>query len=186
MDNKTAIIGVNESGKSNILEAIGKLEFLNKLSNYYNSIKNLSVPDEEVQILVQLELKESEMEELCISEDTEKTLLTFRAGRLTTISGTLSHAIAQNEIVKQATEFWDSHTFSDFYNITNDNRNSYSNAVQLIKKCSEEIIPLNQLDILTKNLKKDMENKECVECVKSLKAKLLKIYSMFPIVMYKQ
>ena len=185
-DNKTAIIGVNESGKSNILEAIGKLDFSNKLSNYYNSIKNLSVPEEEVQILVQLELKESEMEELCISEDTKKTLLTFKVGQLTTISGTLSHVIAQNEIVKRATEFWDSHSFSDFYNITNDNRNSYSNAVQLIKKCSEEIIPLNQLDVLTKNLKKDMDNKECVECVRNLKAKLLKIYSMFPVIMYKQ
>lgn len=56
---------------------------------------------------------------------------------MTTISGTLSHVIAQDEIVKRVIEFWDSHTFSDFYNITNDNRNSYSNAIQLIKKCSE-------------------------------------------------
>ncbi len=185
-DNKTAIIGVNESGKSNILEAIGKLDFAGKLTSYYNSIKNLSVPEADIEILVQLYMKENEMQKLGISDDSEKTLLTFMVGKATTISGTLSHAIAHNEIVKRAIEFWDNHDLADFYNITIDNRNSYSNAIQLIKNCSEKIILLNQLDVLTKNLKKDIDTKECVECISQLKAELTKIYSMFPIVIYKQ
>lgn len=185
-DNKTAIIGVNESGKSNILEAIGKLDFLNKLGNYYNGIKNLSAPEEEVAILVQMHMKENEMQQLGVSDDSEKTLLTFKVGQATTISGTLSHIIAQNEIVKRAIEFWDNHALSDFYNITNDNRSSYSNAIQLIRNCSSEIIQLGQLDILNKNLKKDVDTKECIDCVNNLKTEFTKFYSVFPVIMYKQ
>ena len=138
-DNKTAIIGVNESGKSNILEAIGKLDFLSKLGNYYNSIKNLSAPEEDVAILVQMHMKENEMQQLGVSDDSEKTLLTFKVGQATTISGTLSHIIAQNEMVKRAIEFWDNHALTDFYNITNNNRDIYSSAIQLIRNCSSEI-----------------------------------------------
>lgn len=185
-DGKTAIIGVNESGKSNILEAIGKLDFHNKLGNYYNGIKNLAVPEEEVSILVQLHMKENEMQQLGVSDDSEKTLLTFKVGQMTTISGTLSHIIAQNKMVIRAGEFWDNHAITDFYNITTDNRSAYSDAIQLIKNCSDEIIQLSQLDILLRNFKKDVDYKECVGCVNDLKTELTKIYSMFPIIMYKQ
>lgn len=185
-DNKTAIIGVNESGKSNILEAIGKLDFLNKLGNYYNNIKNLSAPEAEITILVELRMKDNEMRELGVSDDSEKSLLTFRVGQATTITGTLSHAISQNEIVKQAIDFWETHNLGDFYNLTNDNRANYLNAVQLIKNCSGEIIPLGQLDTLTKNCKKDIDVKECVDCINRLKAELTRIYSFFPVIMYRQ
>lgn len=183
---KTTIIGVNESGKSNILEAIGKLDFLNKLGNYYNGIKNLSVPEQEVEILIQLDMKENEMERLGVVDDSERTLLTFKVGQATTISGTLSYAISNNDIIKIAVDFWDNNSASDFYYITNENRKSYSDAIYFIKNCSSEIIPLNQLDILFKNFKKDIDSKECVACINGLKEELKKIYSMFPVIMYKQ
>lgn len=99
-DRKTSIIGVNESGKSNILEAIGKLNFVGKLPNYYNSIKNLSAPEEDVKILVELYFNESEMQQFSISGDIENTLLTFEVGKNTIISGGLSRVIACNETIK--------------------------------------------------------------------------------------
>jgi len=185
-DNKTAIIGVNEAGKSNILEAIGKIDFLNKLGNYYNGIKNLSTPEADIEILVQLYMKENEKLQLGVADDSEKTLLTFKVGQRTTISGTLNGVIARNKKIKAAVEFWDNHTISEFYNITNDNRSIYSTAIQLIKNCSSEIIPLSQLDVLLRNFKKEVDNKECIECVNNMKAELIKIYSMFPLIMYKQ
>lgn len=185
-DGKTAIIGVNESGKSNILDAIGHLNFTTKLGDYYNKNKNLSVPEEDVKLLVQLHMNENEMHQMGVTDDSEKTLLTFSVGQATTISGTLSHAIANRETIKRAVEFWDTHVLNDFYIITNDNRSSYNNALQLIKKCSCEIIPLSQLEVLTRNWKKDIDAKECIECISDLKTELEKIYFMFPTIMYKQ
>lgn len=184
-DDKTAVIGVNESGKSNILEIIGNLDFKKKLGSYYNTIKNLSVPEKDVSIFVQLKMKENEMKQFDVLDDNKKTLLVFKVGQATTIEGTLSHIIAKNEKIKSAIEFWDNHKIYDLYNITNDNRSGYDNAVQLIKNCSNEIIELNQLDILTKNIKKDIDAKECIQCINDVKAELINIYSLFPSIMYK-
>jgi len=113
-NNKTAIIGVNESGKSNILEAIGNLNFRDKLGNYYNNIKNLSTPEEDVQILVELYLKDDELKQLNVADDSEKTLLTFKVGEPTKISGTLSRVISQNIIKNRSNEIWENHEVSEF------------------------------------------------------------------------
>lgn len=185
-DNKTAIIGINESGKSNILEAIGNLNFRDKLGNYYNNIKNLSTPEEDVQILVELYLKDDELKQLNVADDSEKTLLTFKVGEPTKISGTLSHVISQNRTINRFIEFWENHEVSEFYNITNANRDLYYNAIQLVKRCSGEIIKLNQLDILNKNLKKDVATEECINCVSDLRKELSNLYSLFPIILYKK
>lgn len=185
-DDKTAIIGVNESGKSNILEAIGKLNFTSVLDNSYNYIKNLSTPDEEVKILVELYMSKKEMQQLGVSDDSKKTLMTFRVGKATTISGTLSCAIAQNQVVKNALNYFESHKLGEIYSITNDNRDKYNSALHMIKQCSQEIIPLSVLDMFMRNFIKDVDTKECVEAVENLKKLLTEIYNMFPIILYKQ
>ena len=185
-DTKTAIIGVNESGKSNILEAIGKLNFTAMMGNYYTSIKNLLVPEAEVKILVELSLKDEEMQELHLQPENNKTLLTFMVGKPTIIEGALRDAISHNEVVKKTIEFWDNHKPAEFYNLTNDNRSVYNNAIQLINKCSTEVIDINSIDVLTRNFKKDVDYKECISCINDFKGILSKIYMMFPMILYKQ
>ena len=161
-DTKTAIIGVNESGKSNILEAIGKLNFTSRMGNFYNTIKNLSVPEEDVKILVELRLSNKEMEELRIQDDKKRTLLTFVVGQATMIDGSLQLAISENESVKKAIEYFENHKLAELYNINNDNRTNYNNALSLIKNCSCEIVELSKLDILTKNFKTGVDNVTCI------------------------
>lgn len=185
-DTKTAIIGVNESGKSNILEAIGKLNFTSRMSNFYNTIKNLSVPEEDVKILVELRLSNKEMEELRIQDDKKRTLLTFVVGQATMIDGSLQLAISENESVKKAIEYFENHKLAELYNINNDNRTNYNNALSLIKNCSCEIVELSKLDILTKNFKAGVDNVTCIERVNDLKEFLNKVYMMFPVILYKQ
>ena len=173
---KTVIIGVNESGKSNILEALGNLKFTTMMSNYYSGIKNLSAPDSEVKILIQLSLTAKEKQDFGIREDEEKTLLTFKISQPTQIEGTLKNIIANNESVKRAVEFWDLHKVGEFYNINNDNRNAYGSVIASIKNCNNQIIDLSKLDILTRNFKKDIDSEECVSVAKELKESLSNIY----------
>ena len=75
----TAIIGKNESGKSNVLEAIGDLPYYNKPNQgFYQNNKNRRL-NEDISIIFILDFDDSDIEPLNISYDIsyKTTALTF-------------------------------------------------------------------------------------------------------------
>ncbi|MFD1039327.1 AAA family ATPase [Virgibacillus byunsanensis] len=95
----TALIGKNESGKSNILEAIGKLSFNRPLSPNYLSNKNRGASGE-VSIIVHLEYYQSELNQFEVSQ--ANTSLSFIDNTTIKIEGGLSELVKDDELLMEA------------------------------------------------------------------------------------
>lgn len=95
----TALIGKNESGKSNILEAVGKLSFDRPLNSSYLNNKNRGVSGE-VSIIVLLEYYQSELNEFEISQ--ANTSISFTDDTVVKIEGGLSELLNDDELLMEA------------------------------------------------------------------------------------
>ncbi|MFW6030204.1 MAG: AAA family ATPase [Halanaerobiales bacterium] len=90
----TALIGKNESGKSNILEAIGSLSFLMPLNNNYIKNKNRGTFGD-ILVIVELEFYKTEIDEYEVSQ--AKTRIFFENTTTINIKGGLSDLIKRDE-----------------------------------------------------------------------------------------
>ncbi|MGM8366495.1 AAA family ATPase [Virgibacillus sp. W0181] len=95
----TALIGKNESGKSNILEAVGKLSFDRPLSPSYLNNKNRGASDE-VSIIVHLEYYQGELNEFEISQ--ANTSISFTDNTVVKIEGGLSELLNDDKLLMEA------------------------------------------------------------------------------------
>lgn len=90
----TALIGKNESGKSNIIEAIGKLSFFTPMSKNYMSNKNRGGLGE-ISVITDLEFYKSELNEYNISQS--KTSISFTNDSNIKIEGGFSDLLINDE-----------------------------------------------------------------------------------------
>lgn len=91
----TAIIGKNESGKSNVLEAIGNLPYLNKLNQFYfQNNKNRKIHTEEISVVIKMYFEEQEAKKLNANE--RETTFTFTTISTVAFSGALSKLIERD------------------------------------------------------------------------------------------
>lgn len=95
----TALIGKNESGKSNILEAVGKLSFEKPLSSSYLNNKNRGASGD-VSIIVHFEYYQSELNEFKVSQS--NTSISFLDNTMIKIEGGLSDLLKGDEILTGA------------------------------------------------------------------------------------
>jgi len=91
----TALIGKNESGKSNILEAIGEQQIVDKLNPQIFNNKN-RMSNEEVSIEFILQFTEDEKKRLNIKENNE-TVIHMSQKKLREIHGNLKEVI-ENDV----------------------------------------------------------------------------------------
>lgn len=102
MDSKvTALIGKNESGKSNILEAIGKLSFLNPMDTLYYNNKNRG-SNKDISVNIELDFYQSEIDRLDIEQS--KTIISFIDNSTVKLEGGLSDLIKNDRLLIHAIE----------------------------------------------------------------------------------
>lgn len=98
----TALIGKNESGKSNVLEAVGKLSFDKPISpNYFNN-KNREAFGE-ISIIVHLEYYQSELNEFEINQ--ANTTISFTDNAIVSINGGFSKLLKDDELLTKAIQY---------------------------------------------------------------------------------
>ncbi len=95
----TALVGKNESGKSNILEAVGKLSFEKPISSNYLNNKNRDAFDD-VSVIVHLEYYESELYEYKVSQS--NTAISFLDNTMIKIEGGMSTLLKDDELLMGA------------------------------------------------------------------------------------
>lgn len=87
----TVLIGKNESGKSNILEAIGEQQIVNKLNPQIFNNKN-RMNDEEISIEFVLQFTQEERKKLNLKDNNE-TIIHMSRDNLREIKGSLKDVI---------------------------------------------------------------------------------------------
>lgn len=95
----TALIGKNESGKSNVLEAVGRLSFEKPISSSYINNKNRGASGD-VCIIVHLEYYQSELNEFKVSQS--NTSVSFLDDKGIKIEGGLSDLLKDDELLMGA------------------------------------------------------------------------------------
>lgn len=98
----TALIGKNESGKSNVLQALGQLSFDRPLSSNYINSKNRGASGE-ISIIVYLEYYQSELTEF--KTKPVNTSVTFTGNTVVNIEGGLSELLKNDESLIEAVRY---------------------------------------------------------------------------------
>ncbi len=98
----TALIGKNESGKSNVLQALGQISFDKPLSSTYINSKNRGASDE-ISIIVHLEYYQSELTEFEIKP--ANTSMSFTGDTVVSIEGGLSELLNNDESLMEAVRY---------------------------------------------------------------------------------
>ncbi|WP_404457592.1 AAA family ATPase [Sutcliffiella horikoshii] len=94
----TALIGKNESGKSNILEAVGKLSFAKPIGPSYLQNNNRG-SSSNVSIIVNLEYYQSELNEFKVNQSS--TLVSFLDNTMIKIEGGMSDLLKDDEFLME-------------------------------------------------------------------------------------
>lgn len=97
----TALIGKNESGKSNVLEAIGKLSFLKPMDTLYFNNKNRG-SNKDISVNIELDFYQSEIDRLEIEQS--KTIISFTGNSTVKLEGGLSDLIKNDKSLIHAIE----------------------------------------------------------------------------------
>jgi len=184
--NVTALIGKNESGKSNILEAIGKLSFLTPMNNAY--IKNTNRGStEEISIIVHLKFNQDELVEFATNHSI--TIMKYIDSSNIKIEGGLSHLIESDKLLMSAI---------DELSELRSNRNAWGNDstrlktiqgyIDELKEISTQILVnfYAKLDSLEKFILNDYEDKEILKNnIKTIHEQLKRYYNLLPQIYYR-
>ena len=100
-DNITALIGKNDSGKSNILEALGNISFIHHINDDFFSKKN-RYTNRNIVITVELKFTEKECQQLLIDSKNPKTVFKFYSSDDIEFEGAFSSIFNHDEELKNA------------------------------------------------------------------------------------
>src|SRR5690625_2442172 len=188
--NSTAIIGKNESGKSNVLEAIGNLPYFNKPNQgYYQNNKNRRL-NKDISIIIKMQLVEDDI--VRFNAKNTETVLTFTNGITVSISGALSEIIAKdNELLTNIDKIVKTKGDRKVWNIGSNerNRNQHNNIMNNLKNCSK-VIALNfkqNINSLKKQLISSNEDyEELFNLIDSISSTLSNYYALIPKIFYRK
>lgn len=151
-DSVTSIIGKNESGKSNVLEAIGDLHYYNKMNNKYFKSTNRS-SNKRISAEIILQFNEKEYHQYTkIEYMGEETYLNIYPD-VTTLSGALSELIFKDKKLKKCVDtILELSSSPGVWLIGNDNNKKIrkENLLQNIEKYNETVIlnPITELKFI--------------------------------------
>ena len=181
---KTAIIGVNESGKSNILELIGRLDFKIPLPQNYVEITNLNAGSREASIDITLQFEQSELSKLNTTDHSETTFH-FTIGQIPLIEGNLQNQINGDPCVIDAIGIFEEALNNGDFDLKGNNLQSYRDALNILKNSSQRVIEVNSIDILARSLKSTVDQTKYKNCLENVKQKLNLYYGMLPVIVYR-
>lgn len=187
----TAIIGKNESGKSNVLEAIGNLPYFNKPNpSYYYNKNRSSSSDDCISIVFSFQMTKKEVEKYYAKQSQTEILFTDKPTAI--MGGALSEIISNDTelhanietLVKTKGNF-------NIWNIRNNeiNKKKHAFIIDSLNKCSEvlllnfkkEISSLKQL-----LLRSSQEFEELSNTIENIRFSLSNYYKLFPKILYRE
>ena len=180
----TAIIGVNESGKSNTLGLLGDIDLLKPLPSNYNTYKNLNFNEESASIEIALEFEQSEIDKFQISNPQETTLH-LSAGTPTKIEGNLHDIIQNDEIILRTIRLFEDAIKEDKVDTNSNNRKNYNSLLLTLKNSCQSIIDITSLNSLVHYIKSGVSRSIYQESIAAAIKQLNMYYNMLPIVVYR-
>ena len=201
-DDITALIGKNDSGKSNILEALGNISFTHYINEEFFSKKN-RYTNKNIVITIDLKFTEEECKNLSIDENNSKTRFDFYSSDDIEFEGGFSVLFNRDKELKASilylnenlVNYFRSHKkyatkeFTDSLNYKLSRLNEINRRIWIkYKKNLNEI-----LDVLLSEQKEEEAegeyNEECytlIRHIETIKSKIRKKYKLLPVFYYRK
>ena len=203
-DTITALIGKNDSGKSNILEALGGLSFTHYIRNEFFSEKN-KYTNKDIVIDVDLKFTEQEMKNLLLEGKNSNTRFTFYSNEDIEFSGALTKLFNEDKELNEAI-FYIKENLIDYFNInreftTNEFLDSLSYKINKLlnintkiwtkyKNSLNEILTVlyEQQENITKlnNYEYDDNCYKIIRAIETIKSKIKRKYDLLPVFYYRK
>lgn len=184
----TALIGKNESGKSNILEAIGEQQIVNKLNPQIFNNKN-RVTNEEVSIEFILQFTEDEKKKLNVKKNND-TIIHMSRENLREIHGNLKEVIENDVNLNNEIQFIENVIKKNQLKLDNSNIATYKKIVEDLKKISSYLVidyetHINNLLNIAKNKTFD-EKDEYMQKLTSIRKRISMYFEILPIIYWRK
>lgn len=199
-DSITALIGKNDSGKSNILEALGNISFTHYINEQFFSKKN-RYTNRNIVIKVELKFTDKECQNFCIQDKNVKTIFRFYSSDDIEFTGAFSSLFKQDDDLKNAIYYvnnnlidyfkiYDKYTTKDFIDKIDkklDRLLEIDNKIWLkYKKNLNEILEI--LILQQQDMENNEYNQECytlIRHIETIKSKIKKKYDLLPVFYYR-
>jgi predicted ATP-dependent endonuclease of OLD family len=186
----TAIIGKNESGKSNILDAIGNLPYIGKPNKKYYINKNrAAIGEEKISITLGIQFNEDEIERYGVKTNTE---LLFTNESTIAIKGGLSEVIENDDsLMGKIEEIFRTKGNTKIWNIGN-NEQSRKRHTYILDNLIEisSVILLNfkqEINTLKQQINRNHDTqKELISTLEEINTTLTSYYSLLPRIFYRE
>lgn len=184
--NITALIGKNESGKTNVLEAIGETSFLSPLNATYLTNQN-RITNEKIDLKVELEFYKNELEIYDIEQSI--TRIEYQDAEKVTISGGLSNLIKNDQTFQEAINaIVETKNQKEIWGTDRTRVKRINNIIDALLVLSEEISTNfeNELRTLSLYIVKDFKDREALlEKIEIIKKKNIEYYELLPRIYYR-
>lgn len=184
----TALIGKNESGKSNILEAIGEQQIVNKLNpQIFNNINRIN--NEEITVEFVLQFTEEERKELNLKSN-DDTIIHMSRDNLREIKGNLKDVIANDTKLNDELQFIENVIKNNDMKIDSSNIITYKKYVEELKRMSINLdidynTHISNLLNVAKN--KTFDGKEeYMQNLTNINKKISMYFEMLPIIYWRK
>ena len=199
-DNITALIGKNDSGKSNILEALGNISFIHHINDDFFSKKN-RYTNRNIVITVELKFTEKECQQLLIDSKNPKTVFKFYSSDDIEFEGAFSSIFNHDEELKNAIYYiednilnyfkvYGKYTTKKFIESIDEKLDRLLEIdskiwVKYKKSLNEilEVLILQEQDMASREY-----NEECytlIRHIETIKSKIKKKYKLLPVIYYR-
>lgn len=176
LDNINTIVGKNESGKSNLIQAIGNLNLtgMNDTNYFKNSNKNnMKNP------LISLVLVPYKSEKN-IYKSIEETIITINDQYDIDIDGGLREIISNDKKFQNNRDKMNELNKNVYFNDEN-KRKQFSNIIRMINNAESKVfINYTYIDNIISSLESNSNYEELVKCLKECIQYLVKFHSIFP------
>lgn len=199
-DNITALIGKNDSGKSNILEALGNISFIHHINDDFFSKKN-RYTNRNIVITAELKFTEKECQQLLIDSKNPKTVFKFYSSDDIEFEGAFSSIFNHDEELKNAIYYiednilnyfkvYGKYTTKKFIESIDEKLDRLLEIdskiwVKYKKSLNEilEVLILQEQDMASREY-----NEECytlIRHIETIKSKIKKKYKLLPVIYYR-
>ena len=171
---KTTIIGVNESGKSNILELIGRINLKSNLPTVYSKIVNNNEEKTE-NAYIELSFLFNEED---LAEIKETTQIRYYVGRPPVIDRALRSLIENDTNIQDAITLFE--TGKKYVVRNGNNLPTYNEQLNLLKDAGKSFIQISSLGVMINVLSPEVNKDEYKKTLSSAQDRISYYYSLIP------
>ena len=176
LDNINTIVGKNESGKSNLIQAICKLELtgINDTNYFKNNNKNNMKKPSISLVLIPYKSEEN------IYKSIKDTIITINDQYDIDIDGGLTEIISNDKNFQTSRERMNELNKNIYFNDEN-KRKQFSNIIKMINNAESKVfINYTYIDNIISSLENNSTYEDFIQCLKECREYLMKFHSIFP------